>query len=192
MPHKFSPTSVAKLEDPRRFHPLSPREILEEMGLQKGTRVADVGCGIGVFAIPAAIQFGGEGMVYAIDSQEEMLSILRERASEAKVRNICPIRSSEKRIPIPDGTLDLALLVDVFHELEGDGTLREVRRILSPGGTLVVIDWQKEGREDMGPPREERIPEGEVTRRLSSLGFEAMGKVRAGKEHYGLVFRRRS
>ncbi len=192
MPHKFSPASIAKLEDPRRFHPLSPKEILGAVGLREGMRVADVGCGVGVFAIPAALQVGGDGIVYAVDPQEEMLAILRDRASAAGARNICPLRSSEERIPIPDGTVDLVLLVDVLHELEGDGTLKEVRRILSPGGLLVVVDWREDGREDMGPPREERVPEGEVRRRLSSLGFGDVRRVRAGEEHYGLVFRRRS
>ncbi len=192
MPHKFSPASVAKLEDPRRFHPFSPLEILEAVGLREGMRVADVGCGVGVFALPAALLVGGDGIVYAIDPQEAMLSILRERASATRAENIRPLRSSEERIPIPDGTLDLALMVDVLHELEGDGTLKEVRRILRPGGTLVVIDWRRDGREDMGPPREERVPEGEVRRRLSSLGFESLKKIGAGEEHYGLIFRRRS
>ncbi|MEK6978424.1 MAG: methyltransferase domain-containing protein [Candidatus Hydrothermarchaeota archaeon] len=192
MPHKFSPASVAKLEDPRRFHPSSPREILEGAGLKEGMRVADVGCGVGVFAMPAAIQVGESGIVYAVDPQEEMLSILRDRASAAGVGNIRPLRSSEERIPIPDWTLDLVLMVDVLHELEGDGTLKEVRRILSPGGILVVVDWRRDGGEDMGPPREERVPEDEVRRRLSSLGFGDVRRVRAGEEHYGLVFRRRS
>lgn len=191
MPHKFSPASVAKLEDPRRFHPSSPLEILEGAGLREGMRVADVGCGVGVFALPAALLVGGDGIVYAVDPQEAMLSILRERASAAGVGNIRPLRSSEERIPIPGGVLDLVLMVDVLHELEGDGTLKEVRRILRPGGTLVVIDWRRDGREDMGPPREERVPEDEVVRRLSSLGFESLKKIGAGEEHYGLVFRRR-
>ncbi|MBI4344631.1 MAG: class I SAM-dependent methyltransferase [Euryarchaeota archaeon] len=192
MPHKFSPASIAKLEDSRRFYPISPREILGAVGLTEGMQVADVGCGVGVFAIPAALLVGGDGIVYAIDPQEEMLSILRDRASAAGAGNIRPLRSSEEHIPIPDGTLDLVLMVDVLHELEGDGTLREVRRILRTGGTLVVIDWRMEGREDMGPPREERVPEGEVRRRLSSLGFGDVRRVKAGEEHYALLFRRRS
>lgn len=190
MPHghrKFDPEHRAYLDSEERRGYLDPEGILEAFGVARGMRIADVGAGTGFFAIPAARRVGREGRVYAIDQAPEMISELRAKASRAEdVLEVLP--STEDRIPLPDASVDLALLACVLHELDGLGTLRECRRILRTGGRLAVVDWKKIAQ-DVGPPLEHRLSEAEAERLLARAGFHAVRTLPAGPFHYGIEAR---
>ncbi len=143
-----------------------------------------MGCGTGFFSIPASRIVGPKGRVYAIDMQEEMLWSLQERLLEEKVEGVLPILSSEDSIPLPESRVDAVLLVNALHELRGDGTLREIRRILKPGGLLAVVDWDRRPME-VGPPLEHRLSLEEAKARLRSMGFK-VEVVEVGDLHYGI------
>ncbi len=187
MPHKFDPSKAALLDEEERRRVLPPEGILRRIGLRRGAAFADVGCGTGYFTLPAAELVGESGVVYAIDVQEEMLKLLAGRMGERA--NIRPVKSQENSIPLPGGCVDVALLGLVLHELEGDGTLREVGRILRRGGTLGVVDWKKESG-DKGPPVEERISREEAAEMLKKAGFAVVETFELPL-HYLLVARKR-
>lgn len=188
MAHKFDPANREILHDPERRTWQDPEAILRAFGLLRGMAVADVGCGTGFFALPAAQMVGPEGRVYAADMQEEMLWALMDRLREENVRNVLPVLSLEDLIPLPDTSVDFALLVNALHELRGDGALREVHRILRPHGVLGVVDWKKEAME-RGPPVEHRLSLGEARERLARNGF-AGEEAEVGPFHYGLLLPR--
>lgn len=184
MAHKFDPRKRELLDRPERREWQDPATILDFFGIGEGATVADVGCGTGFFSIPASRMVGPEGRVYAVDMQEEMLWSLQERLVEKKIDNVLPILSTEDSIPLPESRVDATLLVNALHELTGDGTLKEIHRILKSGGYLAVVDWAKKPME-VGPPLSHRLSLDEAVTRLRSAGFGAE-VVEIGDLHYGI------
>lgn len=187
MPHKFEVAKAALLDTKERRSFQNPEQILERAGIKCGMNVADIGAGTGFFSIPAAKIVGSEGKVYAVDIQSEMLAKLGEKARMEGAENIQSVPSKENEIPLRSESMDAALLIDVFHELEGDATLREAHRLLKEEGKLVVVDWKKEATPH-GPPIEERLSEDEAKQKLEKAGFEFERSFETGPYHYGLIF----
>ncbi len=178
---KFDPGKIGLLLSDERYAETDPTDILIGAGLKKGDVFGDIGCGPGFFTIPASYIVGREGMVYALDVQEEMLEELRKRRPPENVRIV---RSLEDSIPLDEETLDLALLAYVLHEVErGDTFLREVRRVLRSGATLVVLEWEKM-EEEKGPPFEERISKEDAKRMLEEGGFRIVKSENLNPSHY--------
>jgi ubiquinone/menaquinone biosynthesis C-methylase UbiE len=183
MPHKFDVSRAEILEDEERFL-LPQAEILKRIGVREGVTFADIGCGTGYFTIPASELVGERGRVYAIDIQEEMLELLKRKI--AHIGNIVAIKSEEDAIPLPEESVDVAFMGDVLHELEGEGTLREVYRILRRGGVLGVVDWKKEKME-IGPPTEDRLSVEEAKEKIERAGFRVRESFEIPPYHYCLV-----
>lgn len=185
MPHKFDVANVEILESPERLQFLNPDVILDKVGLGKEMVLADLGCGTGYFTIPASRRVK---KVYALDVQQGMLDILRENIQKQKIGNMEAILSEEAHIPLPDSSVDVLLMGNVFHELEDrNSILKEVKRILSGEGKLVIVDWKKVEM-DFGPPIEERLTAEEVISICKDNGFEALEQSDAGLYNYLLIF----
>ena len=112
------------------------REALEPVG---GERILEVGPGTGYYAIPVAEWLAPNGQLDVLDIQQEFLDHTMRRAAERGLDNITPIQGEAQRLPFEDGTFDAAYLVTVLGEIpDQDAALRELRRVLRPGGRLVV------------------------------------------------------
>lgn len=123
----------------------NPDKAIEELKLKPGMMVADVGAGVGFLSLRMAKKVGPAGRVYANDLQPEMLVKLRENAAREKVANIVPVQGAVDDPHLPDNTLDLVLLADVYHEFsEPQKMLRKIRAALKPGGRLVLLEYRKE------------------------------------------------
>ncbi|HYP12862.1 MAG TPA: methyltransferase domain-containing protein [Bryobacteraceae bacterium] len=122
-----------------------PETALDKIGLQKGMTVADVGAGVGYFTVRLGRRVGPEGKVYAVDVQPEMLSILKTRAAKASLTNITTVLGTESDPKLPRDSLDLILLVDVYHEFSQPGRmLQRMREALKKDGRLVMLEYRKE------------------------------------------------
>jgi ubiquinone/menaquinone biosynthesis C-methylase UbiE len=184
MTHKFNPEHIGRLLGEERLMEMDPEGLLKNEGLKEGYRFADVGCGPGFFTIPAADIVGASGKVYAIDTQEEMLHELEKRDPPP---NVVLVKSVESEIPLEDGSSDMALLAYVLHEAEDTVLfLKEVGRILTDDGSLLILDWKKKA-EDKGPPMEDRLTEEEVLARLKEAGFVEAGVSSLTKSHYKIT-----
>jgi ubiquinone/menaquinone biosynthesis C-methylase UbiE len=122
-------------------HPFITRARLREiLAPVPGERVLEVGPGTGYYSLPMAEWLGERGRLDVFDIQQEMLDHTLRGASEAGVaERITAMRGDARELPYEDGTFDAAFLVTVLGEIpDQDAALRELRRVLRPGGRLVV------------------------------------------------------
>jgi len=121
-------------------HPLITRARLREtLGPQPGERVLEVGPGTGYYTLDVASAVRPGGSVDVVDLQQEMLDHTMRRARERGIENITPARADARRLPHPDASFDAAYLVAVLGEIpDQPAALRELARVLKPGGRLVV------------------------------------------------------
>jgi len=122
-----------------------PELLLAALGLAPGMAVADVGAGTGYYAGRIAERIGGNGQVYAVDVQPQMLALLEESMRRRGVRNVQSVLGTATDAGLPPGAIDLALMVDVYHELSHPReVLDSVTRALKPGGRLVLVEYRAE------------------------------------------------
>ncbi len=119
--------------------------LLRELALAPGMRVADVGAGTGYHARRMARLVAPGGSVHAVDVQPRMLQQLRERARREGLDNIQPVLGAAGDTRLAPSSIDLALLVDVYHELEYPvEAMASVVRALRPGGRVVLVEYRAE------------------------------------------------
>jgi SAM-dependent methyltransferase len=119
--------------------------LLQELRLEPGMDVADVGAGTGYYARRMAPLVGPEGKVYAVDVQPEMVAMLREAAARPGLGNIVPVQAGVDDPKLAPGSIDIALMVDVYHELEyPHEVLTRLVQALKPGGRLVFVEYRAE------------------------------------------------
>lgn len=188
MAHKFDPKNWQRLESPERRRTLAPERVLDEIGLQAGQTFIDVGTGTGFFAIPAAERVGSNGRVYAVDTSEEMLGHLADRINGQPLP-IQIIHSQETRIPIEDHIADYVFMSAVFHEIlpsDREAFLMELKRLVKPGGKVIILDWAPVMERKIGPPLEERLPRDQVEAALRSVEIDLERSEMFG-DHFYLV-----
>ena len=188
--HKFDPANAARLLSDERAEMHPPQEVLALLDLHPGEVVADVGCGPGFFTLPIARAVAPGGEVVALDIRPEMLTLLRERLSAERMDHVRPVLSQESVLPLDDGGCGCLVATFLLHELvDPQSFLREVRRVLRPGGRGLAVDW--EARESpAGPPLEARVPAERASEWLRAAGLVAEPPVPFGPYSYAIVFRR--
>jgi ubiquinone/menaquinone biosynthesis C-methylase UbiE len=125
------------IELPRPF--LTRARLRGILTPQPGERVLEVGPGTGYYSLRVAEWLRPGGTLYVLDVQEQMLDHLMRRAKERGVENIVPTMADARDLPYSDDNFDAAFLTLVLGEIpDQDGALSELRRVLKPGGHLVV------------------------------------------------------
>ena len=159
------------LERPEREAEEEPARAIEALDIKPGMTVADIGAGSGYYTVRLARKVGADGKVYATDIQVGMLSIIQRRAAMEKLTNIVPVLGAADDPKLPPGSVDLALMVDVYHELAApQAFVRRLREALKPDGRLVLIEFRKE--DPRVPIKEEhKMSVAEVRQELSADGY---------------------
>jgi ubiquinone/menaquinone biosynthesis C-methylase UbiE len=133
------------LERSERDDEEAPDVALNVLKIPKGASVADIGAGSGYITVRLAARVGPTGRVYANDVQPQMLNILARRLDMSKITNVTLIEGTIDDPKLPPASVDLALMVDVYHELsQPQAILRHLRESLKPGGRLVLLEYRKE------------------------------------------------
>jgi ubiquinone/menaquinone biosynthesis C-methylase UbiE len=130
---------------PEREAEEAPDAALDAIGIAKGATVADIGAGVGYFTWRLAARIGPQGKVYAVDIQQGMLDQLRRNMAERKLANYEAVLGAADDPRLPAGRIDLALLVDVYHEFsQPQKMLHKIRASLAPDGRMVLLEYRKE------------------------------------------------
>jgi ubiquinone/menaquinone biosynthesis C-methylase UbiE len=133
------------LTRPEREEEEQPDQALHDIGITKGSSVADIGAGSGAITWRLAQRVGPKGKVYANDIQPRMLELLRENMAQRKIANVETVLGTPDDPKLPPGSVDLELLIDVYHEFSHpQEMLRHLRESLKPGGRLVLLEYRAE------------------------------------------------
>ena len=131
------------LERPERMAEERPDLVLDALELKPGMTVADIGAGSGYYSWRMAGRVGASGIVYAVDVQSEMLRLLEAQMSQRRVSNVKTVLGTTTDPRLAHATLDLALMVDVYHEFEFPyEMLAAIALALKPGGRLVFVEYR--------------------------------------------------
>ena len=172
MVHKFDVHNRKKLDSEERKRLLAPYETLLKLGCQKDHNFADIGCGTGLFTIPAAEICGNNACVYAIDVSEEMLTEVKERSLKDGLNQIQTVKSDEYDVKLKNNTVDFVLICTVLHEIDDKRRfLDEAKRICKSGGKIAVIEFN-ETQTNFGPPISHRLDRKRVKELLNEIGFQ--------------------
>jgi ubiquinone/menaquinone biosynthesis C-methylase UbiE len=158
------------LERTERVEEERPDQVVEQMKLKPTDVVADVGAGTGYFSfrIGRAVK---QGKVFAVDIQPEMLAVIEKRKGQLKVDNVVALRGSETDANLPENSVDVALLVDVYHEFSFPREMMmSVVKALKPGGRVVQIEYRGE---DPGVPikRVHKMTVAQCRKEMSAVGL---------------------
>ncbi|WP_394000185.1 class I SAM-dependent methyltransferase [Luteimonas sp. WGS1318] len=117
--------------------------LLQELALTPGMAVADVGAGTGYYARRMAPLVAPGGVIYAVDVQPQMVAMLEEAAAQPGLDTLVPVQASVSDPGLSPESVDLALMVDVYHELEyPHEVLGALVQALRPGGRLVFVEYR--------------------------------------------------
>ena len=133
------------LERPEREDEEAPSKALDALDLKPGMVVADIGAGSGYYASRIARRVGPSGRVYATDIQQGMIDILERRIKNEGLANITTILGGMDDPRLPPASIDLAIMVDVYHELQQPQLfLQRLKPAFKPNGRLVLLEFRKE------------------------------------------------
>jgi len=172
---------------------LNAERVIPEIGLKNGDKFLDVGCGEGYFSIAASKFIGNKGKVYAIDSYEKSIAVLKEQIHRENISNIEAIVADvTKKMPMPDASIDVCLMANVMHGFLANGEVQsvmtEIARVMKAGSTLAVVEFKKIAGPP-GPPISIRMTPEELEDLISGYGFEKNKVVEVGPFHYAAMFR---
>lgn len=119
--------------------------LVKSLQLKAGDVVADIGAGSGVISTLMAEQVLPDGYIIAVDVQDEMLLRLQSNARKRGIRNIIPIKGTQKASSLAPRSVDLAIMVDVYHEFEFPYEMMlDISRAIKPGGRVVLVEYRME------------------------------------------------
>ena len=154
MSERYSREWIESLLDGSRFKGVEPREVLAAHGFGVGHTIVDYGCGPGYLTLAAAELAGSTGKVYAVDKEPTMVELVKQRCAEAGLSNVEAVWNRGSDAPLPDSIADFVLCFLVLHYPETDdgrgAIVRDLARLLKPGGQAVIIQWKAEERRTSG------------------------------------------
>jgi ubiquinone/menaquinone biosynthesis C-methylase UbiE len=171
-------------DDEERRKWQDPDAVLSRIGLEPGMTFADIGCGEGFFAIPAARMVGASGRVYAVDLNAESIEVLKETARREGLENVSARAEAAETALLCEECADMVFFgIDLHDFADAARVLANARAMIKPSGKLIDLDWKKEPME-MGPPLEIRFDEARATGLIEAAGFNVEEVAGYGPSHY--------
>lgn len=171
------------------------RENIEKFGLEKGTRIADVGCGPGYYTFRFSDIVGDEGRVYAIETNPRHLDVLRKYVDENNVKNVEVVESSFEGIGLSaDVRVDAVYICSLYHNVyaaftdaERNSFVGSIRRALGDGGKLIIVDNDLVTEEEL-PYHGPYVNKSMLVSQLYYYGFKLTESFQFTPQRYVLIF----
>jgi ubiquinone/menaquinone biosynthesis C-methylase UbiE len=186
--HSDPKAYMQALEDPKRDEYQKPHEVLSALNIKPGEVIADIGAGTGYFTFRLAHFVGEKGKVYAVDVSSDMIRHINRRIRETNAANVVSILAEPDDPLLPDRSVNRFFICDVWHHVENQSKyLSLMKKMLKPGGEVVMIDFNKKEM-PFGPPPQMKIAREDLIKQMEGNGFKL------AKEHtflpyqYFLVF----
>ncbi len=145
---RFTPDHIETLKHETRLEIAPPKKLQKLIQPKPNQIIADLGSGPGLFTQKIAPK---TQTTLAIDVQPKMLKHLPK-----KPKNIKPIQANANKLPLKNNILDTLYGITVLHEIKPEKPLKELKRVLKPNGTLLMIDFKKDPKITDGPPQHHR------------------------------------
>jgi ubiquinone/menaquinone biosynthesis C-methylase UbiE len=168
--HVMSHFGIDWLEREEREQEENTSQLIKNMDLKPGMAVADIGAGSG-YHTAIISKLIGNGKIYAVDVEPEMINFLNNRISKEKLNNAVAVLGDEKKVPLKANSIDLMFLVDVYHEVAYPYEMaRSMLEALKPGGKLYLIEFRAE---DQQVPIKtiHKMSEKQAVKELKAAGF---------------------
>lgn len=167
-----------------------PQKLIADLNLKPTSVVADIGAGTGYFSFRIAPRVP-QGKVFAVDVQPEMLSILEQVKTEKGISNVEPVLGSVKNPNLPPNSVDLALMVDAYHEFEYPlEMMTELRRSLKVGGKVVLVEYRGENPFVLIKPLHKMTIK-QVRQEITSAGFTYVETKNNLPQQHVIIFEKR-
>jgi len=178
------------LERESRAREERPELLLRELTLLPGMTVADIGAGTGYYTWQLAKRVGPDGRVYAVDVQPEMIAILASQMAKRGVRNVVSVLGKETTVKLPQASVDLAIMVDVYHELAYPSeVLDSIVDALKPGGRVVFVEYRAEDPAIAIKPLH-KMSEPQIRREATAHGLKWERSIESLPIQHAIVFRK--
>lgn len=158
------------LERPERELEENSSLLLKNLNLKPGMNIADIGAGSGYYSSLLSKRIGN-GKVFAVDVEPQMIAYLNERIKQEELPNIITVLGSETSASLPSSSMDMMLLVDVYHEFSFPYEMStSMFKALKPNGKLVLVEFRAE---DASVPIKEihKMSESQAVKELKMAGF---------------------
>ncbi len=190
MAPRYDDDWIAEMMDQdKRVGTKSPEDLLTDSGLKSGQTVVDLGCGPGLFSIAAANVVGPSGLVYAVDTEQNMLDIIAEKAVDLRLANVKSLMSAGDRLPLDDAVSDYTIAALVVHFRDGFedrvDMVRDIARVTKPDGRVLLIEWNTEPDRGGHP----RLPHHEALAILKEAGLLPGEPEPLGERQYMILVR---
>jgi predicted methyltransferase len=169
-------------------------EIVSALGLKAGDDIADVGAGTGFFSRMFSYQVAPGGTVYAVDIAQNFIDYIDEMAAKEEITNIKAQRCSARSVDLPENSIDVAFICDVYHHFEYPfDSMASIHAALRPGGRLFIVDFERiAGVSSDFVMNHVRCGKGTVTDEVKDSGFDLVREVNLGMDgQYILEFAKR-
>jgi predicted methyltransferase len=177
-------------ENERREVYVKRDQIVAATGAKPGMTVADIGAGTGLFTMLFANAVKPGGSVVAVDIAPAFVEYIQETAKKRRMHNVTAVLGNGSDVGLPDASVDLAYLSDVYHHFEHPAeTLASIRKALKPGGRMVVVDYERiPGKTPKARIEHVRVDKQGAIREIEAAGFKLLEQKKLMRENYFLVF----
>ena len=185
--HVMGFQGIGWLNRPEREAEENTTKLLMNMAISDGDVIADIGAGSGYHVFKMA-PLVGKGFVFAVDIQDEMLVAIREGKESGGIRNVKPIKGSEKSVNLPENSVDKILMVDVYHEFNFPmEMLVSIKRALRVGGKIYLIEYRGED-ESVPIKKVHKMTETQAIIEMEAVGMKLLENIGNLPWQHCLVF----